>query len=58
MRFLLDVFQMIAFAFVSVINHYHINGLHVFYDTLFLTNFSQWAEYDTMPIFNLEYSFS
>ena len=30
MHFLQDVFQMAAFAHVSVINHYHINGLHLF----------------------------
>ena len=28
--FLQDVFQMTAIALVSVINHYHINGLHIF----------------------------
>ena len=30
MDFLLDVFQMTAIAIVSVINNYHINGLHLF----------------------------
>ena len=34
MHFLLDGFQMTAVAFVSVINHYHINELHLFWDTL------------------------
>ena len=33
MYFLQDMFQMTAIAFVSVINHYHINGLHLFGDT-------------------------
>ena len=35
-QFLLDVFQMTAIALVSVINHYHINGLHLFWDTLYI----------------------
>ena len=30
MHFLLDVFQITAIALVSVINHYHINGLYLF----------------------------
>ena len=29
-HFLQDVFQMAVIALVSVINHYHINGLHLF----------------------------
>ena len=29
-HFLQDVFQMTTIALVSVINHYHINGLHYF----------------------------
>ena len=33
--FLLDVFKMIAIALVSVINHYHIYELHLFWDTLY-----------------------
>ena len=33
--FLLDVFQMIAIALVSVINYNHIDGLHLFRDTLY-----------------------
>ena len=32
--FLEDVFQMSEFAFVSVINHCHIDGLHLFWDAL------------------------
>ena len=36
MRFLHDRFQMTAIALVSVINHYHINGLHLFWDTLYI----------------------
>ena len=34
MQFLLDVFQMTAITFVSVLNHYHIKGFHLFWDTL------------------------
>ena len=34
MHFLQDVFQMTAIALVSVINDYHINVLHLFWDTL------------------------
>ena len=33
--FLLDEFQMTAIALVTVINHYHINELHVFWGTLY-----------------------
>ena len=37
-HYLQDMFQMTAIALVSVIN-YHINGLHLFWDTLYsLTN--------------------
>ena len=32
----LQMFQMTAIAFVSVINHYYINELHVFWDTLYI----------------------
>ena len=35
MHFFQDVFQMTAIVLVSVINHYHINGLHLFWDTLY-----------------------
>ena len=31
--FLLDVFQLTAIALFSVRNHYHINRLHLFWDT-------------------------
>ena len=34
-HFLQDVFQMTAIALVSVINHYHMNGLPLFRDTLY-----------------------
>ena len=34
MHFLLDVFQMTAIVLVSVINHYHLNGLHLFCDNV------------------------
>ena len=32
-----DMFQMTAITLVSVINHYHINGLHLLWDTLYIT---------------------
>ena len=35
MYFLLDVLQMIAIAFVSEIDYYHINGLDLFWDIQF-----------------------
>ena len=34
--FLQDVFQMIAITFVSDTNYYHINGWHIFWDTLYI----------------------
>ena len=34
MHFLQDVSQMTAIVLVSVINHYHIYGFHLFWDTL------------------------
>ena len=40
MPFLQDVFQMTAIAFVSVINHYHINGLPLFWDILYYKYYS------------------
>ena len=36
MHFLLDVFQMSAVMLISVMNHYHIYGLHLFWDTLYI----------------------
>ena len=36
MHFLEDVFQMTGIVLVSGINHFHINGLHLFWDTLYL----------------------
>ena len=39
MHFLQDVFQMITFALVSVINQFHINELHLFWDTLYSISF-------------------
>ena len=38
MHFLQDMFQITAIALISLINHYHINGLHLFWDTLYLTH--------------------
>ena len=37
MHFLLGVLHMTTIALASVINHYHINGLHLFWDTLYFT---------------------
>ena len=37
MHFLKDMFQITAIALVSVINHCHINGLHLFGDTMYNT---------------------
>ena len=34
MHFLQDVFQITVIALVSVINHYHFNGMCLFWDTL------------------------
>ena len=34
--FFQDVFQMTAITLVSAINYYHINGLHLFWDTLYI----------------------
>ena len=34
--FLLDVFQLTDIVLVLVINHYHMNGLHLFWDTQYL----------------------
>ena len=34
-HFLQNVLQITAIALVSVINHYHINGLYRFWDTLY-----------------------
>ena len=39
MHFLQHVFQMTANALVSVINHYHVNGLHLFWNTLYFDFF-------------------
>ena len=36
MNLITDVFQMAGTAPLSNMNHYHINGLHLFWDTLFL----------------------
>ena len=34
--FLPDVFQITTIVLVSVKNHYHIDGLHLFWDTLYI----------------------
>ena len=36
MHFLQEVIQMTAIALVSVLTHYHINRLHLFWDTLYM----------------------
>ena len=36
MHFLQDVFQMTAIVLVSVIKHYYINGLNLFWDSLYM----------------------
>ena len=36
MYFSQDVFQMTAIVLVSVINHYHTKGLHLFWNTLYI----------------------
>ena len=41
MHFLLDVFQMTGIALASLINHYHIIGLYLFWDTLYYTKLSK-----------------
>ena len=35
-EYLQDVFEMAAIECISVINHFHINGLHLFWDSLYL----------------------
>ena len=35
MHFLQDMFQITAIALISVRNHYHINGLHPFWENLY-----------------------
>ena len=35
MHFLSDMLQMTTIALVSVVNHYYINRLHLFWDTLY-----------------------
>ena len=44
MHFLQEVFQIITKAFVSVINHYHINGLHLFWDILYFWSKLKFSE--------------
>ena len=36
MHFLKDVFQMITIALISAMDHYHINELYLFRDTLYM----------------------
>ena len=44
MHFLQDVFQMATIAQVSIINQYHIDGLRLFWDTLYLKN-ERWKSF-------------
>ena len=48
--FLQDVFQKNATALVSVINHYHINGLHLFWDTLYMSSFEEMWSTPPLPL--------
>ena len=41
---------MTAVALVSVINHYHINGLHLSWDTLYLTKGERYGVLNTVTI--------
>ena len=38
MDILLDVFQMTSIALILVLNHNHINGLHLFWETLYIAS--------------------
>ena len=44
MHFLQDIVQMTNIALVSVINHYHINGLHLFWNTLYFISTNLFSE--------------
>ena len=55
-HFLLDIFQMSTIVFVSVINHYYINGLHLLWDTYIIPRinlFGIWMEYIQTMYFKL-----
>ena len=43
MHFLQDVDQMTATALISVINHHHINRLHLFWDNLYFSSHKRYA---------------
>ena len=43
MHFLQDMFQITTIAPISVIYHYHINGLHLFWNTLYI--YAYWIYY-------------
>ena len=45
MHFLQDMFQIIAITLFSVINHYHINGLYLFWDALY---FNRWQAFQNI----------
>ena len=49
-EFLQDVYQMTTIVLLSEINHYHINKLHLFWDTLFM--------YVYIPLASLTYRLS
>ena len=40
-HFLQDVYQINSIELVSGISHYHINGLHLFWDTLYISTLSR-----------------
>ena len=56
MHFLQNVFEMTALTIISVINHYHINRLHLFWDILY--NRCNITEYITKEIYTLSYVLS
>ena len=53
MHFLLDVSQMSTTALVSVINHYHINELYLFWYTLYVWDIKN--KYGVNPILKREF---
>ena len=51
LHFFTDVFQMASIALVSVINPYHIKGLHLFWDTLYVYIYGQYCIYVYVCVF-------
>ena len=56
--FLQDIFQMSAISLVSVINYYHINGFHLFWDTVFFFFFLYSVVHCNSKIHQITSSFS